>query len=63
MNNNAESQQLASILDDNGDFLEDHYGSVEFDLLEDQNSLNVMTIGRSVTPYSELMSLWVLFIV
>jgi hypothetical protein len=53
MNNNAESQQLASILDDNGDFLEDHYGGVEF----------VMTIGRSVTPYSELMSLWVLFIV
>jgi hypothetical protein len=34
MNNNVESQQLAPILEDNGDFLEDHYGGVVFDLLE-----------------------------
>lgn len=48
-------QNLTPILEDDENYNDDddHYGSVEFDLLE-SNSLDVMTISSNVSPYSNL---------
>ncbi len=51
----APSSSLEPILEDSNEVPEDHYGGVEFDLLEDSNSLNVMTISGTVTPYFEFI--------
>jgi hypothetical protein len=45
---------LTSISEESDDYPDDHFGNVEFDLLEGTTSLDVMTIGGEVTPYSTL---------
>jgi hypothetical protein len=45
------TQQLILILEDAGDLADDHFGNVEFDLLDEPNSLDVTTISGIVTPY------------
>lgn len=49
----TDSSHLAPILEDSETVLEHHYGSVELDLLESPDSLNVLTISGNVTPFSD----------
>lgn len=49
----SDLQNLVTIMESEK-FSEDHYGAVEFDLLEDPDSLNLMTISSNFTDYCSL---------
>ncbi len=50
----SDLQNLVTIMEESENFSEDHYGAVEFDLLEDPDSLNLMTISINFTDYCSL---------
>lgn len=54
LSSQPEPQTLVPIVEESEELYEEQFGTVEFDLLEDSISLNLMTISRNVTPYCDL---------